>query len=156
MMPGVLDILDAWEAWEAPSEKAFLDAIGVRGTVCGVAYKADVPVGFMVYRICPQHIEILFLMVHPDWQRGEIGTQMVHKLQEKLSPRRRTRLIILVSEDMTGSHLFLQKHGFKATKVLRNACNNGKRDGYVFEFDVTQLPAEPEDAENSDFEQLVS
>jgi ribosomal protein S18 acetylase RimI-like enzyme len=152
MLPGVLDIIDAWYEWEAPTQKAFLDLIAIRDTICMVCYKADVPVGFMVYRIWPRHIEILFLMVHPDWQKGQIGTQMIHKLQEKLSSRRRNKLTALVSEDMTGGHLFLQKMGFRANKVLRNGCYDGKRDGYLFVFDVTQLPAEQIDAEYSDFE----
>ena len=81
-------------------------------------------------------MEIQNLAVHPEFQRQEIGTKLVKKLQGKLT-KRTTKITVDISEDNLYAHLFFQKNGFLAITVKRDFFTN-QRDSYYMEYQAIE------------------
>ena len=94
----------------------------------------DQVVGFMVYTLYKTKVLVENFAVHPAWRRLGVGTQMVAKLISKLSPTRRTRLVIEVHESNLDAQLFWRSQGFKAVSILKNYYTVTDDDCYVFEY----------------------
>lgn len=101
-----------------------------------VAEVAEEVVGYMIYELHKRKLRILRFVVHPKIQRQGIGTQMIHKLKAKLSTYRRTRLEIIVPENVTEMHFFLKKNFFRAKNVIKGEFFNGDVDGYRFLYEI--------------------
>ena len=94
----------------------------------------DQVVGFMVYTLYKTKLFVDNFAVHPAYRRLGVGTLMAAKLVEKLSPTRRTRLVLEVQESNLDAQLFWRSQGFKAVSILRNYYNTTDDDCYVFEY----------------------
>ena len=88
--------------------------------------------GFCVYELAKNTIEIMTLAVMVEWQRKGVGALIVEQLIAKLSPERRTRILACVREWNLGAHLFFARQGFKATGVLRDYYDDSDEDAYAF------------------------
>lgn len=98
-----------------------------------VAEFGDERVGYMIYELQESRLNIVNLAVKPERRRQGIGTAMINRLKEKLSPRRRTELRITTHEEWLESQLFLRSQGFTATAIERGVF--GGADGYVMNTD---------------------
>lgn len=87
--------------------------------------------GYFVYVLHPDHLNLACLAVHPSWRRRGIGSLMLDKLVAKLSPHRRSCVACAVDERDLGAHLFLRACCFRATGVIRG--RDGDPDEYLFE-----------------------
>lgn len=109
-MPDVLDIERktfkdlAWEEIE------FMRILRHRNCVGMVAEVNERVVGFFIYELHNYHLRLLSLAVDPGFRGQGIGNQCVSKLQSKLSPQRRTHLLVLVPEYCEEALPFLAKH----------------------------------------------
>jgi ribosomal-protein-alanine N-acetyltransferase len=131
-MPEVLFI--EGQLFETPwPEEEFLRFLRQRNNIGMVAEVRDQVVGFMIYGLHPDHIDVIHFAVHPAFMGEGIGRQMVEKLKGKLSNYRRTSLRLIAPESSLEWHLFLKAMGFKATEVLRGHFDDS--DGYAFRFD---------------------
>lgn len=93
--------------------------------------------GYALYELHDNYIEILTLAVHPDYQRRTVGRQLVQKLQSKLSAvKSRRRIEIRVPEECLGLQLLLRGCGFLATSIRHFAGSThfGSTDKYVMEW----------------------
>ncbi len=108
-MPEVLEAENAsfCEPW---GEEDFLSCLRNRNTIGMIVEKGERVVGFFLYELHQHHFTILSLATHPDFRRQGIGAQMIAKLQSKLSPGRRTKLIALVPESRGIAKSFFEKH----------------------------------------------
>jgi len=133
-MAAVLEIerQDEIEPWDDKEFRRILSLRNCIGMVCELDGNI---VGFMVYLVLPQYIEVLRMSVATNRTRGKIGTAMVDKLKAKLSPLRRPLIRIRVAETNTAAALFLRTQGFLATL---EAGAFGDRDGYRFEYSVAE------------------
>ena len=103
---------DAWNAAEFHRR----DNVG---GVCCEPVSGEV-VGYVVYRIKKQSLELVRIAVAPEYHRRGVGTVMVKKLYSKLA-KGRTSVVTEVPEQMLSMQLLLRSTGFKATRILKNS-----------------------------------
>ena len=99
-------------------------------------------VGFMIYELHKTRLHILNFAVHPDFQRRQVGGQMMQKLVGKLSQQRRSRIVLEVRETNLAAQLFFREGGFRAVSVLRDFYDDTTEDAYLMQF--LHRPAVPE------------
>lgn len=93
----------------------------------GLIYEVDHFIqGFIIYRLSKKSIEIMKLVVDPNFQRKGIGSEIINRLKEKLSQQRRTSLFFEVSETDIGSQIFLAKNGFKVVDRYQDIWDDGE------------------------------
>lgn len=132
-MPEVLAIESA--SFEFPwLEDDFICCLRQRPCIGMVAEHNDRVVGFMIYELNKNRIQVLNFATLPEMRRRGVGTQMVRKLVDKLSTQRRTRILIEVRETNLTAQLFFRSTGFRAISVLRDFYNSPSEDGYLMQY----------------------
>ena len=132
-MPEVLDIEN--ESFEFPwSEEEFIRCLRQRNCVGMVADRDDEVVGFMIYELHKTRLHILNFAVAAEHQRSGVGSRMVQKLVGKLSPQRRTRILLEVRETNLAAQLFFKMQNFRAVSVLREYYEDTPEDAYVMQY----------------------
>jgi len=119
-MPEVLAIekdcyLDA--AWSLNDFKICLRQPSALALVA--THKTSV-VGFLVYEMQPDQLEILNICADLGQQRCGIGSALIDRLKIGLGHKERTRISILVRESNLAGQLFLKQQGFLATAIYED------------------------------------
>ena len=127
-------------------EPVFLETLRQRNVIGMVAEDRDRVVGFMVYRLYRDRIELLRLAVSADRRREGIGERLIGKLKGKLAPFRPGRERVLIDLDEPDATIeacrFLATQGF-ASRLVREYVRG---DVYRFAFTHADATAELEDA----------
>ncbi len=132
-MPEVLAIEAA--SFEFPwLEDDFIRCLRQRNCIGMVAEHDDRVVGFMIYELNKNRIQVLNFATAPEMRRRGVGTQMVHKLVGKLSAQRRTRILLEVRETNLAAQLFFRDSGFRAISVLRAYYEDTPEDAYLMQY----------------------
>lgn len=144
-MPEVLAI--EAHSFEFPwSEDDFIRCLRQRNCIGMVAERDERVVGFMIYELHRNRLHILNFAVHPDFRRNGVGNQMATKLIGKLSPQRRSRILLEVRETNLEAQLFFRDLGFRAISVLRDFYDDTTEDAYLMEYhydaETSAAPAE--------------
>src|SRR5262245_23150754 len=85
------------QCFEFPwSEEDFIRCLRQRNCIGMVAEHNERVVGFMIYELHKTRLHILNFAVHEQQRRRSVGSQMVKKLAAKLSPQRRSRMLLAV------------------------------------------------------------
>ncbi len=127
-------------AW---TEENFLDVLRQRNTIGMVAVakgsnwphsaETDPVVGFIIYELHKDWIQVLNLAVAKSCRRSWVGSQIIFELiSKKLSSHRRTKITVDVRETNIAAQLFLASLGFLAVRIDRRLFGN--RDCYRFEY----------------------
>ena len=133
-MPEVLGIESG--SFEFPwTEDDFIRCLRQRNCIGMVAEQDQCVVGFMIYELHKTRLHILNFAVHSEFRRSGVGLQMVQKLIGKLSPQRRTKILLEVRETNLSAQLFFRDTGFRATSVLRDFYEDTIEDAYLMSFD---------------------
>lgn len=107
----------------------------VQQEVSGVIAKLNGELcGYMVYELQKEYVYLLNLAVHPNYRQKGIGTGMIEKLTDKLSPRRRTHIFLEIRETNLTAQVFFRSLGFKAIDTLRNFYDDNSEDAYLMEY----------------------
>jgi ribosomal-protein-alanine N-acetyltransferase len=140
-MPEVLEIEN--ENFEFPwLEEDFIRCLRQRNCIGMVAEFDEQVVGFMIYELHKTRLHILNFSVSDDFRRRGVGAQMVDKLISKLSPQRRTRIMLEVRETNLEAQLFFKTMGFRAVSVLRDYYEDTTEDAYLMQFRYCESEAE--------------
>lgn len=122
-MPEVMAIDEAcfWNPWE---EKEWIAIQRERATITHIAEYDNQVIGAMVVTLNRTKIELVKIMVAPEFQRQLVGDLLIAKLRGKMNSTR-NRITSVVPDDNLPAHLFLRAMGFVATAV--------EDDFYLFE-----------------------
>lgn len=132
-MPEVLGIEE--ELFEFPwLEDDFIRSLRQRNCIGMVAEYEDRVVGFMIYELHKTRIHVLNFAVAREYQRRGVGSQMIAKLIGKLSPQRRSRILLEVRETNLAAQLFFRENGFRAVSILRDYYADTTEDAYMMQF----------------------
>jgi ribosomal-protein-alanine N-acetyltransferase len=132
-MPEILAIEQ--ESFEFPwSEDDFIRCLRQRNCIGMVAEHDDRVVGFMIYELTKNRIQVLNFATAAEYRRRGVGTQMIAKLIGKLSAQRRTRITLEVRETNLPAQLFFRTNGFRAVSVLRNFYEDTPEDAYLMQY----------------------
>jgi len=136
-MPEVLAI--EAESFEFPwLEEDFIRCLRGRNCIGMVAEYDDRIVGFMIYELAKNRIQVLNLATAAKWRRRGVGSQMAAKLVGKLSAQRRTRITLEVRETNLPAQLFFRTSGFRAVSVLRDFYEDTPEDAYLMQYRFRQ------------------
>ena len=136
-MPAVLEIEQLCYPENAWSEDDFVQLMRQRNVIGSVITVGDSVCGFVIYEMHKSHLRIINLAVHPSCQRRRLGSQMVSKLQGKLTFERRTVLEAHVFDGNLPAHKFFAKCGFRCTGVEHEYFGDGS-DAYRFAYDLLE------------------
>jgi [ribosomal protein S18]-alanine N-acetyltransferase len=132
-MPEVLAIEHS--SFEFPwCEEEFLRVLRQRNCIGMVAEYGERVVGFMIYELHKNKLQILDFASHPEFRRMGIGRQMLAKLVSKLSTHRRTRIALHVRETNLSAQLFYRIQGFRAMEVTREHYPDTGEDAYLMNY----------------------
>lgn len=140
-MREVLDIENA--SFEYPwSEDDFVRCLRQRNCIGMVAECHERVAGFMVYELHRNRLHVLNFAVHPDFRRRRVGAQMLQKLESKLIPNRRNKIMLETRETNLSGQLFFRAMDFRAIRVLHDFYDDTEEDAYLFCYRYLPVPAE--------------
>ena len=113
----------------------FYAVLKSRTTIGVVAESSGLVVGYAVYDMRPDRIELINLAVAPDYRLRWIGKQLVRRLIDRLRGRRNL-IRARVSERNLGAQLFFRDQGFVATGIEREPYGEPDHDAYVMDFTI--------------------
>lgn len=123
-------------AWNAQDFREAMKIPSIIGMVADLQTKTSHQiVGYMLYEVRKQSLELLNLAVDTAHRRTGAGRAMLLKITDKLRAHGRTRAFTRVRESNIGAHLFFRSAGWTATKVLRGYFDDSGEDAYLFRFD---------------------
>lgn len=125
---------ESHDCWKT---KQFMRCLNSRGCIPPViAMDAQIPQGFMIYRANDDLFEIIRMAADPSCRCRFIVAMMLNKLINKLSSKKRDRIICRVYDGATSTHNILKNNGFRCTEVQRNhhEINGIHHDAYCFEY----------------------
>jgi ribosomal-protein-alanine N-acetyltransferase len=136
-MPDVLEIERL--CFEFPAiEQDFIQQLRQRNCIGMVVEAKDVILGFMIYELHRDKLELLDFAVLPAAQGKGVGTAMINKLVNKLDPNRRRRVCLNIRDTNLDAHLWFARRGFTATKIIRSPFDDVDEDAYRFVYRVQQ------------------
>ena len=123
------------EAFEFPwSEEDFTRCLRQRNCIGMVAESGDSVVAFMIYELHRSRLHVLNFAVLRSHRRLGIGSRMMEKHSGKLSPDRRSRIVLEVGETNLPAQLFFRSLGFRAISVLKDFYQDTTEDAYLMHF----------------------
>ena len=132
-MREVLDV--EREAFEFPwSDEDFTRCLRQRNCIGMVAESGDSVVAFMIYELHRSRLHVLNFAVARSHRRLGVGTRMMEKLAGKLSPERRSRIVLEVRETNLPAQLFFRSLGFRAISVLKDFYQDTTEDAYLMHY----------------------
>ena len=134
-MPSVLAI--EGHSFEFPwSEEEFIRVLRQRECIGMVAEVGEEIVGYMVYELHTQRIQILSFAVHEDFRLQGVGMTMIKKLVSKLTHQRRNRIALEVREMNVTAQVFFRQLGFRAVRILKSYYEDSSEDAYLMEYRI--------------------
>jgi ribosomal-protein-alanine N-acetyltransferase len=115
------------------SEEDFIRCLRQRNCIGMIAEHNARVAGFMIYELHRSRLHLLNFAVHPEFRRRDVGTQMIKKLRSKLSPERRSRILLEVRETNLNAQLFFREMGFRAISLLRDFYEDTTEDAYLMQ-----------------------
>lgn len=114
------------------------NALMKRNCIAMVAEWDGEIVGYVIYELNSDSMEIVNLAVKPDYRGLDIGGMLVTHITQKLTLDKRTACHIVVRETNLGAQLFLKKMGFMAIKILANFYSETTEDSYLFTYSLKE------------------
>jgi ribosomal-protein-alanine N-acetyltransferase len=123
------------ESFEFPwSDEDFTGCLRQRNCIGMVAEAGDAVVAFMIYELHRSSLHVLNFAVAREHRRLGVGTRMMEKLAGKLSPDRRSRIVLEVRETNLPAQIFFRSLGFRAISVLKDFYSDTVEDAYLMHY----------------------
>lgn len=128
-LPDVLKLEE--ESFDVPwNEDDFKLNLKQRNVIGMVLEEEGVIQGYMIYALEKKFLQLLNLGVGKEYRRQGVGTQLIERLQDKLSQERRTKISAHVRESNLEGLNFFKACGFKAVSVIPMCYTDTNDDGY--------------------------
>lgn len=108
-------------AWQ---KERFKEVAEKKNRLILVAQVGELVVGYALYQLHLETIEIVRMAVHPAFRKQGIGHALMTKLKSRLNDKEtkrrqtvRNKLMVLISERNDSAHLWLKEQQFLATEV---------------------------------------
>jgi len=121
------------------SEDDLLSCMRQRSVIGMVADRNGQIAGFMVYEFHKHRLHILNFAVAREHRRTGVGRAMLNKLIGKLSPERRTRIMLEVRETNLNAQLFFKACGFRAVSILSGFWDDHNEDACLMQYRVADV-----------------
>lgn len=121
------------------TEEDFLRCLRAKSS-CMVAEHDGWIVGFMVYELHRNRIQLQNFAVHPRYRRLSVGSQMMASLIYTLSWQHRCRILLEVRETNVGAQCFFRDFGgdkmsgFEVIDIIHEFYEDTSEDAYVMEY----------------------
>jgi ribosomal-protein-alanine N-acetyltransferase len=123
------------QAFEFPwAEEDFVRCLRQRNCIGMVAEVADSVVGFMIYELHRARLHVLNFAIARSHRRLGVGGLLVDKLSGKLTPERRSHILLEVRETNLPAQLFFRSCGFRAISVLKDFYQDTTEDAYLMQY----------------------
>lgn len=133
------------DSFEFPwSDEDFTGCLRQRNCIGMVAEAGDAVVAFMIYELHRSSLHVLNFAVAREHRRLGVGSRMMEKLVGKLSPDRRSRIVLEVRETNLPAQLFFRSLGFRAISVLKDFYNDTVEDAYLMHYVAAAESAVPQ------------
>ncbi len=117
------------------SESDFTAALRRSNVVGEVALVNGYVVGYQVYELYSDRIDLANIAVAPAWRRRGVGRLFINRLKARLNGAiERPALFIDVRESSVNTQLFLKACGLLCVRILRNHCELPTEDAYRFTY----------------------
>jgi len=124
------------DCFDSPMEECEFTAYFRHGNTVGLVMDLrDEVIGFMFYGLFRRRIDLLNMVIAPDYQGQGFGTIMINRLKRNLAYGRKEKITTLVDDANVEAHLFFQACGFRAIYVEREVYDSGD-DSYLFQFSL--------------------
>ncbi len=126
-------------SYEAPGrwgERTFRDTLKNKRCICMVAERGCCLVGFAIYQIHKDRLELLNVAVIPSARRLGVGAALMAKLMFKVGSHNRRRLIVPVRETNLDGLAFFRSCGLRAEKIVRDAYESTNDDCYELVYNL--------------------
>ena len=121
MIPSDLDCVMAIEkdVFDYPwSREEFRIALRQGNCASMVAERNGEVVGYMVYELYRDRIELINFAVRPRSQRLGVGAALIERLKSKLDPQKRSKIVCELRERNLDGQLFFRQAGFICVSIL--------------------------------------
>ena len=117
------------------SRDDFILALRQRNCV-GMVAETDAIVGYMLYELHKEQLNIINFAVSPSFKRQGIGREMIEKLKSKLHEKRKSSLCVGIRETNFEAQQFFRASGFQVTNTLKNYYEDTTEDTYLMKFSI--------------------
>lgn len=132
-LPEILSLEET--CFEFPwSEQDFIYYLNSNAASSLVVESDDEVIGYVVYSVDGDKMEILNLAVDPNFRRRGVGSEILAILREKSELTNRNKIVGHVREMNLAAQLFLRANGFIATEIKRGQYDETDEDCYLFEY----------------------
>lgn len=125
-------------AW---TEADFIECLQKRNCIGMVAEQNEKVLGYMIYELHKNHLEILNFAVASEHRLSGVGRKMIDKLIKKLSFQRRTMIKLAVRETNLSAQLFFKKLNFKAVSIIHDYYEDTNEDAYIMHYNYNEPDA---------------
>src|SRR5262249_29207469 len=128
----------AHTAWSLPDFLAFYDG-RLRGGFAARFHEHIV--GFVLYEADPKRrrLQLVRFGARSGWEVRHVGYRLLRHIDQWLRAAPDVHIWTLAHERDLALQCFLRDNGFRATRILRDHCDGGVNDAYLFESDDGQL-----------------
>lgn len=125
------------ESFEFPwFEEEFVHCLRQKNTIGMITENDTSILGFMIYELHKDNLELLNFAVCKSHRRTGIGKTMINKLISKLNNQKRIKIKASIREKNLDAQLFFKSQGFLCTEILKNQYDDSPEDSYLFEYYV--------------------
>lgn len=124
----------AFGAAHAWGEEDFLSWLRRRDSIGMVARHEGEVVGYMVYQLQKDSVQIVNFAVDPKLHRKDIGEQLISKLKHKIVQQERTRILAPVSTSNSSALRFFTKMGFGLGSAFEAGLQEHGEEAVLLEY----------------------
>ena len=117
------------------SEEDLLTVLRGRNNIGQVIEAREEVVGYLCYQLFKDRMAIARFGIDKPELMESMGSILIDKLKQKLTPGKRTKLVTIVRDSDLAAQIFYRDHGFRATAVLKRYWRGDTdEDGYRLEY----------------------